>query len=538
MDMVARSTSSDLARAGYAHRPLFDLSPKSDTKQIQSLVRPSHSSIVVTPQNPGLLVMSAYDNYSDYTPMEVSTPPGSLQNTPVSTPSRAALLYKPKILHGSPIKFPSLSTPEKVSLKTVDFDADFDDMEPKKNKFKIGRTAWRLLLWVVWISLIASTIYLYIRHYKRNSHCRSVFYIQSAGLAVLRWSSSMKALFTFALVLNSLVTGFSIGIFIMRSAKIPTSPWQTDFDDTFRFVRNWVAFAVCLIGLPAGLIIVPIILGRAGIFNPAHQAWNNACMDPKFNAILQIKYVAVIGNPYFMTIYARSASGSYNYLGGHGISAPINRNVEMWTPPFILYPTVNPANPELVAGQTVFSLPANSSHELIAYMSLNATTNGGQSLQANCTTGTQTLTPCVNGFITSIDQELQGGQPNLGSNPLLRNEANQTKTLEVMYDVTALNVPTVDSTFLRGFAGSWPSANYSFMVGNQAAEVGPGGVLQQYNSNGTLLGDGVQVVNSPWPGCNGLKVCGTNGLNAMIAAGWIWENLEQWMWYDSSQCQP
>jgi hypothetical protein len=106
--------------------------------------------------------MSAYDNYSDYTPMmEISTPPGSLQNTPVSTPSRAALLYKPKILQGSPIKFPSLSTPEKVALKTVDFDADFDDMEPKKNKFKIGRTAWRILLWVVWLSLIASTIYLY-----------------------------------------------------------------------------------------------------------------------------------------------------------------------------------------------------------------------------------------------------------------------------------------------------------------------------------------------------------------------------------------
>jgi hypothetical protein len=110
-------------------------------KQIQSLVRPSHSSIVVTSQNPRLPVMSAYDNYSDYTPMEVSTPPGSLQNTPVSTPSRAALLYKPKTLQGSPIKFPTLSTPEKVALKTVEFDADFDDMEPKKNKFKIGRSA-------------------------------------------------------------------------------------------------------------------------------------------------------------------------------------------------------------------------------------------------------------------------------------------------------------------------------------------------------------------------------------------------------------
>jgi hypothetical protein len=144
------------------HRPLFDLSTISVTKTNPITRASSHSSIVVTPHNPRPPVMSAYDNYSDYTPMmEISTPPGSLQNTPVSTPSRAALLYKPKILQGSPIKFPSLSTPEKVALKTVDFDADFDDMEPKKNKFKIGRTAWRILLWVVWLSLIASTIYLY-----------------------------------------------------------------------------------------------------------------------------------------------------------------------------------------------------------------------------------------------------------------------------------------------------------------------------------------------------------------------------------------
>ena len=119
-----------------------------------------HTTVAL--QNPRLPVMSAYDNYSDYTPMEVSTPTRSLQNTPVSTPSRAALLYKPKIVgQGSPIKFPSLSTPEKVALKTVDFDADFDDSEPKKRKFKIGRTVWRGLLWVLWLLLIASTIYLY-----------------------------------------------------------------------------------------------------------------------------------------------------------------------------------------------------------------------------------------------------------------------------------------------------------------------------------------------------------------------------------------
>jgi len=348
----------------------------------------------------------------------------------------------------------------------------------------------------------------------------------------------MKGLFTFALVFNAVVVGISIGVIIMNLAKIPTSPWQSDFDDTVRFVRNWLVFVVCIIGLPAALIVIPLILGRSGRFNAAHRAWNNACMDPKFNAILQIKYVSVIGNPYFMTIYARDATGIYHYLGGHGISAPINRNVEMWTPPFILYPTTNPTTVDVVAGRTAFSLPTNSSAELVAYMSLNATTDGGQSVQANCTAGARTLTPCVNGFITSTDQQIQGGQADLGPNPLLRNAANQTKTLEVMYDITALNVRSVNSTFLRGFAGSWPSANYSFMTGNQAAEAGPSGVLKEYNSNGTFVGNGVQVVNSPWPGCDGLKVCGTTGLNAMIAAGWIWENLEQWMWYDSVQCRP
>ena len=65
----------------------------------------------------------------------------------------------------------------------------------------------------------------------------------------------------------------------------------------------------------------------------------------------------------------------------------------------------------------------------------------------------------------------------------------------------------------------------------------PKGVLEEFDDNGTPLGTAVQVVNSPWPGCDGLRVCGTTGVNALIAAGWIWEDLFlQWEWYSVNQC--
>jgi hypothetical protein len=251
--------------------------------------------------------------------------------------------------------------------------------------------------------------------------------------------------------------------------------------------------------------------------------------------MLHIKYISTIGYSYSINIYAKDATGVYHYLGLLPSSGPIENNVQLSTPNFILFPTTNPITPDAFAGQRTFNL-LNTTNQLITTLQLNGTLNGGQTFQANCTTPAHqpnNLTTCVDGFLTSSEQ-IMGGD--VGPNPLLHTVGNRMKTLEVMYDVIPYGTDSTNSTFLRGYSGSWPNATTAFMTDNVAAEVGPAGILELFNSNGVSLGDGVQVVNSPWPGCDGLKVCGTTGINAMIASAWIWENLDKWMWYSSEEC--
>jgi hypothetical protein len=364
-----------------------------------------------------------------------------------------------------------------------------------------------------------------------------VLYVESAGLGVSRWSSKVKNMFKFGLVLTTLAAGYSIGYFILNQLKFSSSPWRTSLDHTRRLIVNWIMFIIFLVGFPVASMVIPLILGRSGQFNPSYQAWKNACSDSRFTSMLHIKYVSAIGYSYSMNIYARDAAGTYHYLGLLPSSGPTDNNVKISTPNFILFPTTNPITPDVAAGQHMFSLAYTNStpSTFISTLALNATENGGQSIQANCTTSTNHIKTCVNGFLTSAEQILSG---DVGPNPLLHTVGNKTKTLEIMYDIIPSTMnSTSNSTFLRGFTGSWPNASSSFMTGNVAAQVGPSGVLQAYNSDGTLMGEGVQIVNSPWPGCNGLKVCGTTGLNAMIVSGWIWENLDKWMWYSYDECE-
>jgi hypothetical protein len=101
--------------------------------------------------------MSAYDNYI---PINFQTPTkSSRQVTPLTTPTRTA--KSNFSIRGSPIKFP-FSTPEKETLKEVDFYKDFDDSETNRT-----RIWWRIvstvLLWVLWALLVASAIYLFLR---------------------------------------------------------------------------------------------------------------------------------------------------------------------------------------------------------------------------------------------------------------------------------------------------------------------------------------------------------------------------------------
>jgi hypothetical protein len=112
---------------------------------------PSHTTIIFK-----TIIMSAYDNYA---PLEFSTPTKSRQSTPVTTPTRAALLKPNFMVRGSPIKF-SLSTSEKETLKDVDFDVDYD--EPEHKRFGICRAISRILLGLLWVLLVASAIYLYL----------------------------------------------------------------------------------------------------------------------------------------------------------------------------------------------------------------------------------------------------------------------------------------------------------------------------------------------------------------------------------------
>jgi hypothetical protein len=367
------------------------------------------------------------------------------------------------------------------------------------------------------------------------AYSRSILYVESAGLGVSIWSNQLKTLYRLGLVLNTLSAGFSIGYFILSYLKFPSSPWQTSIDHTRRLIINWIMFLIFLVGIPIVCTVIPFVLGRSGKFNSAYQDWNNACSDSRFNSMMHIKYITTIGYSYSMNIYARDAGGNYHYLGLLQSSAPVDNNVKLSTPNFILFPTTNPITPDAAAGQRMFNL-VNGTTQFVSNLQLNASENGGQSIEATCTTSPgqpNNLTSCLNGFLTSSEQIFPGNE---GPNPLLGTVGNQTKTLEIMYDIIPFKSDSTNATFLRGFTGSWPNASTSFMTGNVAAQVGPAGVLEEFNSNGVSMGEGVQVVNSPWPGCNGLKVCGTSGLNAMIVSGWIWENLDKWMWYSSDQC--
>lgn len=366
-----------------------------------------------------------------------------------------------------------------------------------------------------------------------------MLYIQTAALGVTRWSNSNKGLFRFGLVAVTLSTGFSIGYLILYLLKFPSSPWRTSFDHTRRLIVNWIMFIVFMIGVPVTLTVVPFVLGPTGRYNSQYQAWNSACMDPRFTSMIQIKYSAPIGYAYSMTIYARDDAGTYHYLGLLPSSIPGTVNVQMTTPNFILYPTTNPITPSVAAAQRMFSITGNLTNppELIASFELNATTTGAQSIQAQCTNGTDqsaSLIPCLDGFLVS--------SANVSSNPIL-SSGNRTKILEAMYDTITTGNSSSNATTLTGFNGTWPNEYLTigggFVQGGSSdpPEQPPEGVLEESNANGVSLGTAVQVVNSPWPGCDGLRVCGTTGVNALIAAGWIWEELFlQWEWYSVDQC--
>lgn len=371
-----------------------------------------------------------------------------------------------------------------------------------------------------------------------------MLYIQTAALGVTRWSNSLKGLFRFGLVIATLSTGFSIGYLILHLLKFPASPWRTSLDHTRRLIINWIMFIVFMIGVPVALTVVPFVVGPTGRYNSQYQAWNSACMDPRFTSMIQIKYSAPIGYVYSMTMYARDVAGTYHYLGLLPSSEPGTFNLKMNTPNFILYPTTNPITSAVAAGQRMFSITGNvsTSSELIASLELNATNTGTQSIQALCTNGTDqsaNLIPCLDGFLASSTQSLAG---NVSSNTFL-SSANGTKLLEIMYDTITTGNSSSNSTTLSGFNGTWPdeylSVGGGFVQGGSSnpPEQPPKGVLEEFNANGMPLGTAVQVVNSPWPGCDGLRVCGTTGVNALIAAGWIWEDLFlQWEWYSVNQC--
>jgi hypothetical protein len=280
-----------------------------------------------------------------------------------------------------------------------------------------------------------------------------------------------------------------------------------------------------------------MLLGRTGKFNPETQAWNSACSDPKFTAMLAISYLSVIGNPYKITIYARDPTGNYHYLGLLPSSDPIVPNVKFTTPSGILNPTTSHLNSDIAAGQQMFSVnPGSDQLQLITSFEMNFTeVTGGQSLSAQCVEANNTasnITDCVNGMLNSGNAT--------ATNPLLKATDGTNRTLEIQYDIAIEDSPIENSTFLVGYAGTWPSEDTNFLealLSGVGVDGPPYGQMAEINSEGIKVNaEGVQVISSPWPGCGGLKVCGTSGLNALAAAGWIWENLEKWEWYNAEDC--
>jgi hypothetical protein len=367
----------------------------------------------------------------------------------------------------------------------------------------------------------------------------SVVYIKSAALGVTRWSNNIKNAFRFGLVVLTLSAGFALGYAIMRYLEFTRSPWNGNLDQPRKFTVNWMMFLIFIIGLPVASTLVPFILGHSGQFNSEYQAWNNACMDSKYTSMFHIRYISTIGSAYSMTVYARDVNGTYHYLGLLPTSDPNNNNVILTTPNFVLYPTTNPIVPDTAAGRRMFSVATNEtdplSSQLIASLEID-TSDDNHSIVGKCITSTEqpaNLTTCVDGFLRAH----QIVNNTIVQNPSIRVIGNRTKTLEIMYDVTPIDNNTSNSTFLDGYVGSWPSDQTSFMTGDTADDNGPNEVMVESDSEGYILAsDGVTVVSSPWPACDGLKVCATSGVAGMIASGWIWENLDQWMWYSTDQC--
>jgi hypothetical protein len=299
-------------------------------------------------------------------------------------------------------------------------------------------------------------------------------------------------------------------------------------------------FMIFLVAFPVACTTVPFVLGRSGRFNPSYQAWNNVCGDPKFTSMFHLQYLAAIGNSFSVTMYARDTSGVYHYLGLLPTTQPGGQQFQLTTPNFILFPTTNPVIPNVVAGQQMFTINTNDStalSQLIASVQLNVSDSNIELITAMCVNSTNTgeQTNCVSGALLAGSGNISDP---VGENPFLRGNHNRTETLKIVYDILPPAVNSTNSTFLTGYLGSWPSNLNSFMTGNDAASVGPNESLQITDSQGVVLeAEGVRVVGAPWPGCGGLVVCSTTGLDGMIVAGWVWENLNNWMWYSPQDCQ-
>ena len=184
-----------------------------------------------------------------------------------------------------------------------------------------------------------------------------MLYIESAALAVTRWSNSLKILYQIGLVICTFATGFSIGYIILDYIGFPSTPWRTSLDHPRRLTVNWIMFSIFLVFLPATCVIIPIILGRSGKFNPETQAWNNACSDSQYTSMLHIKYISSIGYSYSMNMYARDVAGNYHYLGFLPSSGPVDNNVLISPPNFIVFPLQTRLLLASAAGQHMLDLP-------------------------------------------------------------------------------------------------------------------------------------------------------------------------------------
>ena len=82
--------------------------------------------------------------------------------SPITTPTRAALLKPNFLTRGSPIKF-TLSTPEKATLREIELDekAEFYGKAVESKRFRVGRIVLFIAIWALRIVLTAIAIYLF-----------------------------------------------------------------------------------------------------------------------------------------------------------------------------------------------------------------------------------------------------------------------------------------------------------------------------------------------------------------------------------------